>query len=402
MSNRSATETIKGYFYQFDYSINKLLNLTNEADEITVEGIEDVDIETIDDSTAVQCKYYSKQEYNHSLIAKPIRAMLSHFKELKEKRKLFIKYHLYGFYRSGQHKLALPLTLDFLKEKLLTYKSNKITYKHHETLTLDDLDLTQFINLLEVDINAKDYDAQRGIIISTLQSVFSCSIFYAEYGLYNSALNEIRKLSINDNIDSRKITKKEFLKRIDQKECLFNTWFLELKGKRKYYKEMKEKYFKSVLNRDPIERLFIIEPPVNTSISDLTDIVSIISKKYSNLKDREPNNYCPYIYFHQLPEQDLVKLKQQLHNEEFNFIDGYTFKGSSFSANAISKPATSENMIILKLLSDKSDILDTFKFITKRKEFYQFYVSNRMLLLEDEVKTVNIQIQELSSIKEII
>ena len=49
MSNRSATNTIKGYFYQFDYSIEKLLNLSNDSDEITVEGIEDIDIEGDDE-----------------------------------------------------------------------------------------------------------------------------------------------------------------------------------------------------------------------------------------------------------------------------------------------------------------------------------------------------------------
>jgi len=70
MMDRSATDTIKGYFYQFDYSIEQLLSLSNDTDEITVEGIEDIDIESSTESTAVQCKYYSKSEYNHSVISK--------------------------------------------------------------------------------------------------------------------------------------------------------------------------------------------------------------------------------------------------------------------------------------------------------------------------------------------
>ncbi len=119
MSNRSATDTIKGYFYQFDYSILKLLNLSNDTDEIVVEGIEDVDVSTASETIAVQCKYYSKTEYNHSVISKPIRLMLSHYKNIPSKQKLKIKYHLYGHYKSGHNKLTLPIDVAFLKDKFL-------------------------------------------------------------------------------------------------------------------------------------------------------------------------------------------------------------------------------------------------------------------------------------------
>lgn len=402
MRNRSATDTIKGYFYQFDYSIVKLLNLTNESDKITVEGIEDVDIEAIDKSVAIQCKYYAKTTYNHSIIGKPIREMLTHFKGLKDKNKSYVKYHLYGHYKSGQEKLLLPVDVNFLKDKFLTYKQSKVVYKHHEVLNLDDNDLTKFISLLSIDINAKDYESQRNNIIQTLKSIFACSEFYAEYGLYNSALNEIRKLAIQDSIESRKLSKKEFLDRIDKKECLFNLWFLELKGKKLYHREMREKYFKSVLNKKPIERLFIIEPPSNTRVSDLKDLISIISSKYSNLKKRETQNYCPYIYFHCYPKEDLAELKRQLFNEDFKFIDGYPFRGCAFSEKAISEPANDKNMINIKFIDKEDQISKTFAYITKRREIYQFYFGSKVHLPVDDIKTINIQIQELNSIKEII
>lgn len=87
MSKRSATETILGYVYQFDYSILKILNLDDLDDSITVEGVEDVDIKTIYEEIATQCKFYAKTEYNHSIIAKPLRLMLDHFKQVKEGKK---------------------------------------------------------------------------------------------------------------------------------------------------------------------------------------------------------------------------------------------------------------------------------------------------------------------------
>ena len=69
---RDAIDTITGYYYQFDYYILQLLDLAGENDTVTIEDIEDVDILKENELTAIQCKYYDKTEYNHSIIAKPI------------------------------------------------------------------------------------------------------------------------------------------------------------------------------------------------------------------------------------------------------------------------------------------------------------------------------------------
>lgn len=53
MTDRSAVNTIRGYFFQFDYSILKVLQLSNLDDSIAVECIEDVDIHTATEVTAV-------------------------------------------------------------------------------------------------------------------------------------------------------------------------------------------------------------------------------------------------------------------------------------------------------------------------------------------------------------
>ena len=99
---RSAIATIKGYYYQFDYFILQLLKCNNETDSICIEGIEDVDLKTVDESTAIQCKYYAGTEYNHSLISSAVRYMLQHFSKDKAKS---INYKIYGYYKSGQDKL---------------------------------------------------------------------------------------------------------------------------------------------------------------------------------------------------------------------------------------------------------------------------------------------------------
>src|SRR5690606_24543493 len=121
MTDRAAIDTIKGYFYQFDYSILQILQLTKDADTVTVEGIEDIDISTATEDTAIQCKYYARSEYNHSVIAKPIRLMLNHFAEYKKGNASKITYRLRGHYKSGHNKLILPIDIQFLKTHFLTY-----------------------------------------------------------------------------------------------------------------------------------------------------------------------------------------------------------------------------------------------------------------------------------------
>ncbi|MCP4119658.1 MAG: hypothetical protein GY737_30510 [Desulfobacteraceae bacterium] len=402
MSDRSATDTIKGYFYQFDYSIEKILSLSGDNDEITVEGVEDIDIETSTERTAIQCKYYSKSEYNHSVIAKPIRLMLSHFKEVKNGAKPQIKYHLYGHYKSGQDKLSLPVDVSFLKEKILTYTKAKTKIEEHNILGLSDEELQEFLDLLSIDINAKNYINQFDNILTLFMGIYSCDKFEAEYYYYNNALNEIRKVAIENDVENRKIKKSYFLNKINNRQVLFNKWFLELKGRKRYHKELKDQYFRT-LNKSPFERFFLIDLPSSYSFSELKELIFIISKRYSNLKRREPQTYCPYIYFNNFVDADLIELKKQLYAEGFNFIDGVPFLGSDFSTKAISIKADCTNGIKIKILKNSMEISNTLNSISKTKKIYQFYFGKPFFINTDNgIANVRIQISKLDNIKEII
>jgi hypothetical protein len=168
MQKRSATATIAGYIYQFDYTIKSLLSLRKDNDSVDIENIEDIDIHSCTEDTAIQCKYYSETEYNHSVIAKPIRLMLNHYSKVKNETEQAINYKLYGFYQSGQEKLTIPITVEFLKKHFLTYKKDKIKQKHHENLGLNDDDLADFLAKLRIDINAEQDSTQFQSIISKL------------------------------------------------------------------------------------------------------------------------------------------------------------------------------------------------------------------------------------------
>ena len=402
MSNRSATDTIKGYFYQFDYSIAEILNLPKDSDEIVVEGIEDIDINSSTDETAIQCKYYAKTEYNHSVISKPIRFMLDHFKSVKNGTTPKIKYQLYGHYKSGQSKLTLPISVNFLKENFLTHKISKVKHEHHKKLGLSDTDLQEFINSLTIDINAKEYQLQFTDIISSLSTIFSCDTFDAEYYFYNNALNEIRKIAIEDNISKRTISKKNFLDKINNKRVLFNKWFLELKGLKNYHKELKKQHFRT-LNKSPFERIFIIELPIKHNLSEIKEIIQVISKRYSNLSKREPKTFCPYICFPNITDSDLVLLKDELFKEEFNFIDGKPYAGSKFHTKAIKIEASYNNQLKIKIIKDITEVNELLPTISKTKQIFHFYFTNPFITISGTgTKNVNIEISDLNHIKEII
>ncbi len=403
MTDRTATDTIKGYFYQFDFAILQLLELPNDPDSIIVEGIEDVDISSATEQTAIQCKYYARTEYNHSVIAKPIRLMLNHYKDVINGKKQKVNYKLYGYFQTGQNKLTLPIDSTFLKDHFLTYSIKKTKYFHHINLALSELELDDFISLLNIDIYASEYQDQIFKIINLLSSIFSCNAFEAEHYFYNNALKVIKDIAVDSDIKKRKITKQTFLKKINNKSVLFNEWFVAYKGEAKLFTELRKQYFTD-FNVSPFERFFLIEIPDSAYIrSELKDLILTISSKWSKLSKREPTPFCPYFYFHGIDKQELVYLKEELSSENYIFVDGFDFHGSSFNPKSITKSANYSNSIRMKILNEYDHIELTLAEIFKTKEIFEFYCTVPFLHVDYvNIKQVKIQYSKLTDIKRII
>jgi hypothetical protein len=402
MPTRSATATIAGYIYQFDYTIKSLLDLLNDDDSVDIENIEDVDIHSCTEDTAIQCKYYAATEYNHSIIAKPIRLMLNHYLDVKQGKVQPINYKLYGFYESGQDKLTQPITIEFLKEHFLTYTKNTIKQKHHEDLGLNDTDLADFLAKLTINIHAENDSTQFNNIITKLMQEFNCDDSDAEY-YYNNALTVISHTAKQNNTAQRKITKKNFINQINKKEFLFNKWFLERKGEKNYCSYIRKNYF-APLNSPAYERFFLIEIDNNFSKSDLKELLLLISKNWTKIAKRESNPFCPYIFIHNIEQNALIELKRELNNDGIKFIDGYDYEGADFSVNSIIQTPNYHNPIKLKFINT----LDNLKIVLqtnwqKTKEIYQFYFSEPYFIMDDQyTKHVKIQVKNLILIKEII
>jgi hypothetical protein len=401
--DRSAVDTIKGYFYQFDLSILSLLKLSDDMGSIEIECIEDIDVKTASESTAVQCKYYSKTEYNHSVIKESVMYMLSHFKKVKNDNKSKIKYLIYGHYSSGQDKLCSNIDINYLKEHFLTYSKNKIKHHHHIDLSLGDNDLQEFLELLTINIRASRFEDQFEEIINQLMITFKCSQFSAENFYYNNALREIKELSISSSNTDRAITKKSFLSRINKEMVLFNEWFLKLKGKNKHLSNIRKEYF-SELNVSPFERFFLIEYDSNScALSELREVILSISKKWSKLSKFEPNSFCPYLFIHGMPKNDLILVKRDLRENGFVFIDGHDYYGAEFSVNSIKMKASHSNSIKLKILNSIVDLKLTIESIDKIKEIYQFYIEKDFFYFENpSVRHIKIQVEKISDIKKVV
>lgn len=357
MASRSAESTIKGYFYQFDNSILEILKLTNENDSITIEGIEDIDINSEEGYTAIQCKYYEGTEYNHSVIAEPIRLMLNHFSEYKKGLKPKVQYILRGHYKSGQHKLSVPLDLSFFKEKFLTYTSKKVTHKHHKELSLTDQELTEFLDCLAIDINAKNFNDQLKDLISIIKGLFTCNNYSAENFYYNNCLKLIKNLSIEAELSKRTISKKDFINKIDTSKILFNEWFIIYKTKKEYLKTITQNLKSTrVLEISKSKIILIGNEILQTDNSELPIedfIFNLISRFYkinSVLRDAKPLTLVL-----DCNDSELKKIKTFLIENNIVFNDGYEhIKFSYFIFN--SKPIITKSKNGTKIINSSYNI----------------------------------------------
>lgn len=411
MKTRSAVDTIKGYFYQFDNTIYRLLTLPKENDFIEIECIEDIDVNISDETLAIQCKYYSKTEYNHSVIKEAIIQMLTHFTNLKTSGTKPIDYLLYANFKSGQDKLPRKIDISFLKENFLTTMETKVLngkktqekILHHEKLRLNDADLLTFLNKLKLNIHAPEYQKQYNDIIAELMKLFKCKEQEAELVYYNNALKVVKDHSTQQDNKFRKIYKKSFLQKINIKNVIFNFWFQELKTKNNYFKLLRNEYF-TYLNISPFERFFLIEIDYsNYNLANLKEILYLISKKWSKTSKYEANPFCPYVYLHNISNQDLIKLKNELYSDDFIIIDGHNFEGADFNAKNITRKIERSSKVRLKIINNIENLNQTLSLITKTRHIFQFYINKPFFELDlDEIKHIKIQLENISDIKHII
>lgn len=395
MITRDAVSTIRGYFYQFDYSIIKILSLEHDADTICIEGIEDVDISDQNNITLHQCKCYEATEYNHSIIAPAIRWMLKHYSENKDSN---YKYYVYGVFKSGQEKLK-TVTVKFAKTHFFTYIKDSIKHTLHDELSLKDCELSDFVKKLVININAESYNVQEQNVRKLLCSSLDCNMQETEL-YYCNALSVIKQLATNKDESKRKISRENFIQKVKNVNNQFEMWLLHKKGKEQFAKMIKKKYFTNI-NVSPYARFFLLECNKNTSIVELKNLVLDISRKYSKLSKNAKPRFCPYFCFYGIDEQQLIKLKNYFATDNIRFSDGYDFRGANFSYLSVIKEPYADDPVKFKII-DKIDFLQSiFNSVKSTIEIYQFY-NDKIYYEHNENKHIKIPFENVNDIADMV
>ncbi|MCL1989316.1 MAG: hypothetical protein FWG67_00335 [Defluviitaleaceae bacterium] len=397
--DRTAIYAIRGYFYQFDFSILEILNADSNH-SVTIEGIEDIDIESSDERIAIQCKYYETKDYNPSEIKKAIQNMVEHFSKHKGEK---LAYRIYAHFKNNPTSPILPADVCSLKAKFLTIRHRTgETTELHENLKLGDEDLALFLTKLKVDISAISLEKQKENVIQAIKQQFSNSTDNEAEFYYSNALKEVRLLAIQKDVKERTITKEEFISRVDNKEALFDEWYLAQLNEEKYFKVMKSRYFPSVLNISPSVRLFLLDIGESTSIDKVKTIIIEIVNKYCNIKEQQPTPFSPYIYLHNISEDKLADIKNVVWNDGFKFVDGYGFKGANFDLDTLAMQSSFSNQIRLKFINELTEIENLLnREEKKRKHIFQFY-QTAPFYENDEHENNKIRINKVTDIKKII
>lgn len=378
MTDRSATATIKGYFYQFDLTIVQLLEATKHG-SVTVEGIEDIDLDDGNDSAFVQCKYYEGTEYNHSVIKEAVIHMLRHFHAAGSPAGQSFKYRLRGHYKGGQHKLTLPLTDEFLKEHFLTYTKDKKVHKVHQELAITDVQLDAFRALLEIDVNALSYSDQQAQVLKLLVSeIPGCAAGDALSFFYPVAINVVQGLAIEADEAKRKITKDQFLKAINRKEVVFSVWLREHLGREYFARMIRRKHFYFGKTKMPkASRFFVIDMTDEYQVDLATRMLVRIGQFFSHKElQRTPaaDRFCPYVLLRGLTADQLIELKESLWSQGVAFNEGYPFHGAKFSPPMLVADPTKENLWTIKFVPGEQQLAQTIAACTGSvTEVYDFY-----------------------------
>lgn len=360
MTTRAADATIKGYYYQFATSILKLLDLSSNSHTITVEGIEDIDINTATETTAIQCKYLSKPKFINSAVREPIILMLDHFMDPITPNNY--NYVLYAHFETGISGNEPTIDLAKLKE-ILTYSENKIEKHHDLEKNISDTKLNAFLLQFKFQFG-EEFSVQQQKIINKLKAQFSCSDFEADNLYYNNALRIIIEKASQKDVNQRVISKAEFLTGINCRNRLFSEWFIRLRSKKEYLKLLAEN-IKSTRTLEPNKaKIILIGKSIldadNTELPLLTLIENLINKYYKlNMALRDAK---PFTIVLDCEQSERLVIKRSLIDSQILFSDGYEeikFSSDIFNREPVINKTTNGNKIqkssyLIKLISKET------------------------------------------------
>ncbi|WP_196887526.1 hypothetical protein [Aureivirga sp. CE67] len=377
---------IKGFKYQFDRTLIEIFN--NSSKSVRIEQLQDYEF----DNYFVQVKYHNT-DYSASQqkqkIKKPLLQLLNQHKVDKSKK--FILY----IYLKG---------VPYAKKTLSILDLDSLIGK--ESVNYNNSEKTSFIQNFTL-IHAHDFVTQYDEVIEKIKTLYSKSIEEAElyYSIISSHLLDIVTKNEPSNKNLRTCSKEQLDKLISEgKKIVFKSVFNDELTAEKRIKLLHKNFFKSQLNKEPHERFFIIEVNNQTDTSTLKELVLTLKGKWSKNKTKtipSPDRFVPYIFFHGIEPQKLIKLKIELQKDGYNICDGYDFLNASFNVTSIKLRPTYENKLFFKFINNLSELNQTIDQLDRTGEIYQFYLE-KPLNISFTQKHIQFQVGKVDEIKNII
>jgi hypothetical protein len=337
-----------------------------------------------------------------------------------------VKYHNTN-YTAPQQKQKIKKPLVQLFDQYLKNKTKKFILFIYlkgitptkKTLTVTDLDailgkIKRFSVIEKVDfisrftlIYADDFENQYKEVIQKIKVAYSKTNEEAEiyYSIISSHLLEI----VTNNppsVNSKRETSKNEIDKIisNGKKLIFKSAYIEIVAKEKQLKQLNKLFFKTSLNTEPQERIFIIEVTSTVEIKLLKELVLLVKTKWSKNKTKtipDTDRFVPLIYFKGIKESDLVMLKTDLQKDGYMINDGYDFMNADFNINSLNIRPTFTNKLFFKFINKQQDLEELLKNLVKTGEVYQFFINSPASILFTG-KHIEIQIKEIEDIKNII
>jgi len=369
---------IKGFEYQIDKNILEILKETDLNKAINIEQNQDIDAADF----VMQVKYKEATKFTPSTIKKPVIQLIDEYKKNNSK-----KYILYCFFKDFNG-YSETTSID------LILGSSKTNYTQQEK--------TDFEKSFELKF-APQFDIQ---LEQTIREIQNLNYNEDESIIFHSrASNFLRNLVVDNSpnqISKRTCTKNDLIELFkNDRKVIFKNSFRFFKGEESYFKKMKKDFFTSN-NVDKTIKIFIIELDSSESKSEIVLLLKKISEKYFKQLTRDIKGEAPFFFLRNINSQKNIEVKEQLVKAKITFKDGYDFLNSKFNLTSITSKSTKENRISMKLISSETQLNQVIDFNFKTlKEVYQFF-KNKPIVINQDIKETNIEIQNSNEILKII
>ena len=326
---------IKGFLYQYDATLLKVMKLPSADDCVEIENIQDFSA----NDEIYQLKYKEAQNYSSSKIRKAVKQLLD-ISKYDKKSKYILKVHFKNR-KEGQ-------------KVLTTQEIKKILGK--EARDYSDVEITRFCNKFTL-IWGEDYQAQ---ITNVLKAIFKYSKTKEKALLWHSWMSRylLEKVAQNKSKKDRICSRKELLNSISESDQkYFDVAYKEYLGKKKYFAYVKKEIFSPKINTNAKKRLFILEPICGESESVISSVLQTISGKYVKKTSNNLVGDAPYVLIKNISAGLLIRVKEWFYDKRIQFVDGYPFQGACFKKEILSRNFKDEKEgLRLRVINTEKDL----------------------------------------------